>query len=200
MTTLDPQLWGSIPTWITAIFSSASFMIAASVYAANRKDKIREQASKVTVHVDPDDAVGYVRNDSGMPIFGMTLLVARGPEEDPEYLNYLRKVRVTHTWVICAIARLGPNAVAAVQLPEGSPDAPEELPDGSKIVALMFNDATGRTWLRETNGTLRWGGMGLKPYLSMGGPGSFTGAAPVHPATNEGLTWAIASPRPVRKA
>ncbi|MET8221647.1 hypothetical protein [Streptomyces hirsutus] len=171
-----------------AIFSSASFMIAATVYAGNRRDKIRKQASEVTVHVEPDDDVGFVRNDSDLPIFDMTLLVKRGPEANPDYVSALWKIKITHTWVDCATRSLGPDLGAAVRLPEG-------LPDGSTIVAIGFSDAAGRGWLRETGGRLTGGYRPIRPDLNLGGQSGFRGKAPVYPATADGATWVIPSPR-----
>ncbi|GLX41155.1 hypothetical protein Sros01_72280 [Streptomyces roseochromogenus] len=164
-------VWGNVPTWISAIFSSASFTVAAAVYAKNRKDKIREQAARVTLHVIED--VGYLRNDSDLPIFELVVLLKRGPEEDPAYLRGLWKMRITHSWASCSVRRLGPNEVLTVRMPSGAPE-------GSTIVAIGFADADGRHWNREETGRLRRMPSPWRPPLDASFWDSFEHQAPAH--------------------
>ncbi|WP_310729093.1 hypothetical protein [Streptomyces sp. N2A] len=165
------SIWGNVPTWISAIFSSASFTVAAAVYAKNRQDKIREQAAKVTVHAVEN--VGHVRNDSNLPIFQLSLLLKRGPEKDPPFIRGLWRIQLTHSRAMCSVRRLGPNEVLRVGMPPG-------MPEGSTIVAIEFADADGRHWMREDTGRLQRVVAPWKPPLNLGGQVVLQEAAPTY--------------------
>lgn len=165
------SVWGNVPTWISAIFSSASFTVAAAVYAKNRQDKIREQAAKVTLHAV--EHVGHVRNDSDLPIFELSLLLKRGPERDPSFIHGLWKVRITHSRAMCSVRRLGPNEVLTVGMPPG-------MPEGSTIVAIEFADVDGRHWMREDTGRLYRKSAPWKPPLNASSQDLLKEEAPTH--------------------
>ncbi|MEU9756061.1 hypothetical protein AB0D90_23465 [Streptomyces althioticus] len=143
---IDTTTWGPISAYFLLTVTAIGVILNYRTHAANRRDKIREQAAKVTVFAEED--IGRVTNDSDLPIFRMALLVKRGPEKNPDYVQHLWKTTVTHNWVQCPVRRLAAEEEITLGLPD-------KLPKDSEIVGLRFDDASGRTWTRGIDGRLR---------------------------------------------
>src|SRR4051794_5872101 len=65
--------WGNVPTWVGAVLTGSSLLIAANTYRRAVQDRRREQASKFAAWVSGTPAVGRVQlflaNGSDMPVY-----------------------------------------------------------------------------------------------------------------------------------
>ncbi|MGV9816343.1 hypothetical protein ACWDTQ_31070 [Streptomyces cellulosae] len=187
--TIEMSLWGNIPTWITALVGCAMFFYHATLFRQTSRDRVRDQAAKVTVQAIGD--VAYVRNDSDLPIFEMYLVMERGPEDPPEYVAFsLPWCKVVNSRAKCAIDVLVPHEDFTAGMPPG-------LPDGSRIVALEFTDAHGRNWRRDILGRLEKTPRYREQKFVTNGPTlSLPAAAPVFPkGSDEVVEGASAHPQ-----
>ncbi|MFF9346640.1 hypothetical protein [Streptomyces sp. NPDC014734] len=142
--------WGNVPTWISAIITSGSFMVATSVYRQNSKDKTREQAGKVTVSVPENvgryDTV-YARNDSELPVFRLRIVAA-----DQRHGKNEKNI---FTDIDCSIHRINPGETLTLKLPTiDVGDGRECVPAKKTICGIAFFDADGRHWMRMNDGFL----------------------------------------------
>lgn len=173
---IDATTWGPISAYLLLLVTAIGVILNARTHAANRRDKIREQAAKVTIFAEED--IGRVTNDSDLPIFRMALLVKRGAEKNPEHVQLLWKVKVTNNWVQCPVRRLAPEGEILLGLPD-------KLPKDSEIVGLRFDDASGRTWMRGVDGRLRKSPGRLRDRLKVGTTPHAVEAPVVRPPTSE---------------
>ncbi|MFD6039715.1 hypothetical protein ACFWHF_35220 [Streptomyces griseoincarnatus] len=194
--TTGMSIWGSVPTWITALVGCATFLYTATLFKRTSQDRVRDQAAKVTVQAMGN--VAYVRNDSDLPIFEIFLVIERGPEANPDYLHLqIESHRIVNSAAKCAIPLLVPHEEFTAGMPPG-------LPDGSRIVGIEFADAHGRFWLRDIVGRLkktRRRFRGQRPKFVADGPASLlTRLAPVFPKGSDKVVGGTPTPQQVNRA
>lgn len=133
--------------WISLAVSAASFYTARK---EKKENSTREQAIKVSSWIeDSDDGGIIVANNSDLPIYGVAIVVAKGPwffmdnEDDVVPHNSYYKGSET-------VCRLIPPGKYRVPLPEGDYYGCSAYP----TTKIAFVCANGTSWVRETNGKL----------------------------------------------
>lgn len=159
------DVWGSVPAWISSIFTSASVLIAAIAYRTSVSDKEREQASKVTVwssrsllppaagiQVEPKykDVTVTAKNASEVAIRNAQAVLEISGKEVKGGTNKLAWVRARQNW---NLGDLGPTQVETATFSGVIAVA---------VIELTFVDGAGRSWHRDGYGKLTKMSSGLR--------------------------------------
>jgi hypothetical protein len=124
--------WGTIPTWLSAVATSAGILWALMLFRVNRRDAIRSLASSVFCRIDREDEETRleISNDSAKPISSVTAYVL--PSESP--VGERGWIRSDDTYQF--------------DLKD------EKFKDISDSCFIEFDDADGRRWKKTSDGVL----------------------------------------------
>jgi hypothetical protein len=171
ITFLSHLNWGDVPTWVGVLFAGVAGLIAYRLYQienkrdrqnAERLDRLeqegtRRQANQIcgwygvmnelAEHASGADIPGtgwgaIIRNASDLPVYNVMI-----------FFYYKADLAVQES------SRRGDLAVSVVPPGESFLPAPQSVLDQADspdrhVVAMMFRDAAGLIWTRETDGEL----------------------------------------------
>lgn len=153
--------FGTYPSWASAILTGFAFLVTASIFARDRRDRVREQANAVYAWQDKNTREGTVvisvTNASDMPIWDVTVQPCQGTRA----LN----TKPSQT----GPGRLKPKQPGVWEwtIPAVDVEKLERSPE------LRFTDAADRSWIkvgsslrrehRSLGGSLRDSISGLLP-------------------------------------
>lgn len=139
--------WGDVGTWVAGLATAAAFIVTASVFSMQLRDRRREDARQVSAWINlrqlRSESPQYqvkCRNGSAEPIFSVAIVLGDLHQGKGVIVNVIGPKSTMKTWIKAPTPLLVDK--------DGNPvgvDPP---------VHIRFTDSAGRRWGRRSDGRL----------------------------------------------